>query len=349
MNIYRVLGPDTLRFAGKTVLLTGGNGFLGRHFLALFREMNTILKHPVRVISVDNYISSARRERPWDLNIQEMWADVSQPLNIKEPIHFIISAAGIASPTHYRRYPLECIDCTVSGTRQMLDLARRNIEVLEGMLVFSSSEIYGDPSVVPTPETYLGYVSSTGERSCYDESKRMAETLSVIYYKQYGVPVKIVRPFNVYGPGMLPNDKRVVPMFAYQALNSEPLTVFQDGRQTRTFCDITDAMDGFMRVLLHGGKGEVYNIGNDDPEVTIGELAEMMNSIVPCTIQEMPYPDTYPGSEPMRRCPDLSKARKWLKYEPTVSLVDGLEMFLQWAERTPEYWPDGHYPSLVAA
>lgn len=337
MRHYNALGPDAQRFAGKTILLTGGNGFLGRHFIEFFREFNEGHLNPARVISVDNYIVSPRMNRLHDPNIMELWADVTQPLNIREPIHFIISAAGIASPTHYRRWPLECIDCTISGTRQMLELAKKNGDVFEGLLVFSSSEIYGDPTIVPTPETYFGNCSSIGDRSCYDESKRMAETLALTYYRQYGLPVKIVRPFNVYGPGMMPNDRRVVPMFAFQGLNGQPLTVFRDGQQTRTFCYITDAMEGFLRVLLNGGAGEVYNIGNDAPEVTVKELAQNFQALLDCEIQEVPYPDTYPASEPMRRCPDLSKAHRWLKYQPVVTLGVGLTWFLEWASDLPEY------------
>jgi UDP-glucuronate decarboxylase len=164
-----------------------------------------------------------------------------------------LHAAGVASPVYYMRYPLETIDSAVQGTKNLLELARKN-KHLESFIFFSSSEIYGDPDPgsVPTPETYHGYVSSVGPRACYDESKRLGETIATVYQQRYDVPVKIVRPFNVFGPGMRHDDRRVIPMFTYEALNGRPLPVHSDGSQTRTFCYITDAICGFLQTLLKG-------------------------------------------------------------------------------------------------
>ena len=185
---------------------------------------------------------------------------------------------------------------------------------------------------MPTPETYHGYVSSVGPRACYDESKRLGETISIIYHQRFNVPVKIVRPFNVFGPGMKHNDRRVIPMFTYEALNGRALPVHGDGRQTRTFCYITDAITGFIKAILRGKPGEAYNIGNANNEIPMVDLARIYSSVVPgSTVQFISYPDTYPAGEPQRRCPDLTKAAKDLGYRSRIELRTGLGRFVDWA------------------
>lgn len=329
--------------SGKTLLISGGAGFLGRYFLGVFRLLNArVLEKPVRVISVDNYITGERdgvfgvNDDP---NVLALWADVTAPLPVREPVHYIIHAAGLASPVYYQQYPLETIESAVMGAKNLLELARRN--PVESFLLFSSSEIYGDPDskAVPTPESYCGNVSSLGPRACYDESKRLAETVSLIYHQQFGVPIKIVRPFNVYGPCMKAADRRVVPMFALQALRGEPIPVHGDGHQTRTFCYITDALNGFLQVLLRGKPGEVYNVGNDDTEISMKALADLFVSISQSgsRVERIPYPPAYPAGEPQRRCPDLTKIRTQLGYVPRVPLQGGLVRFLRWASQEPAY------------
>jgi UDP-glucuronate decarboxylase len=338
------LGREAHRFAGKTVLISGGAGFLGRHFVALFRHLNrNVLDKPCRVISVDNYLTgdqTALRDTGRDDNdVTPVWADVSYPLPVREDLHFILHAAGVASPVYYMQYPLETIESAVQGTKNLLELARRNKD-LEGFLFFSSSEIYGDPDpkAIPTPETYHGYVSSVGPRACYDESKRLGETISTIYHQRYQVPVTIVRPFNVFGPGMKHNDRRVIPMFTYEALNGRPLPVHGDGRQTRTFCYITDSIAGFLLTLLKGQRGEAYNIGNSDNEISMVDLARMYGTVVlGATVKLIPYPDTYPAGEPQRRCPDLTKAKQHLGYASRVDLKTGLTRFVDWARGQESY------------
>ncbi len=340
-TIVANLGDDVHRFAGKTVLLSGGAGFLGRYFIGTFRRLNAaVLESPVRVISVDNFITgTADTESAQDPNIVQVWADVVHPLPVREDIHFIIHAAGIASPVYYMKYPLETIESAVSGVKNLLELARRN-RSLEGFLFFSSSEIYGDPDprFVPTPETYHGHVSSVGPRACYDESKRLGETIATIYHQQYGIPAAIVRPFNVFGPGMGHNDRRVVPMFAYQALNRLPIPVHGEGSQTRTFCYITDAITGFVLTLLRGRPGEAYNVGSSASEISMRDLAALFSELVPgASFEIIEYPSTYPAGEPQRRCPDLSKAREHLGYQPRVDLREGLARFIEWARSEPRY------------
>src|SRR5262245_46112021 len=343
-KIVEYLGDDVQRLSGKTILLSGGAGFLGKHFIALFRHLNKeVLAKPCKVISADNYITGEQLALHdggrHDPNIVDVWADVSYPLPIREDLHFIIHAAGVASPVYYMKYPLETIESAIQGSKNLLELARRNKE-LEGFLFFSSSEIYGDPDPksVPTPETYHGYVSSVGPRACYDESKRLGETISTVYQQQFNVPTKIVRPFNVFGPGMKHNDRRVVPMFTYEALNGRALPVHGDGRQTRTFCYISDAIAGFIKTLIHGKPGEAYNIGNSDNEISMADLAQLFASAVPdASVKFIPYPDNYPAGEPQRRCPDLTKAGRDLGYASRVDLRDGLSRFISWAREQDSY------------
>ncbi len=343
-SIIANLGADVQRFAGKTILLSGGAGFLGRHFIAVFRRLNRdVLTKPCKVISADNYITGEQlalhEGGRHDPNIVDMWADVSYPLPVREDLHFILHAAGVASPVYYMKYPLETIESAVQGTKNLLELARRNKD-LAGFLFFSSSEIYGDPDPksVPTPETYHGYVSSVGPRACYDESKRLGETIATVYQQRFNVPVTIVRPFNVFGPGMKHNDRRVIPMFTHEALNGRPLPVHGDGRQTRTFCYITDAITGFLQTLLRGRPGEAYNIGNSENEISMRDLTRIYGELIPgSTFRTIAYPDTYPAGEPQRRCPDLTKAAQHLGYTYRVDLKTGLSRFIDWARGQDSY------------
>lgn len=343
--IARGLGDDAKRLEGKTVFISGGGGFLGKFIVGALCYLNdNVLSKPCRIISVDNYITGKQHPHFNYKNrtdVLEVWGDITQPLPIREPVHYILHAAGLASPVYYKKYPLETIESAVSGAKHLLELARKNKEVFEGFLFFSSSEIYGDPDEksVPTVETYHGYVSSVGPRACYDESKRLGETLTTIYFEQFGIPGKIVRPFNVFGPGMGHDDRRVLPMFAYKALNKEPIPVHGDGHQTRTFCYITDAVTGFLKVLTVGEPGHAYNIGNADNEISMNDLAQLFVEIEGngASYKLIPYPANYPAGEPQRRCPDLTKAKKYLSYEPKVSLEHGLKRFIEWC-RTQEMY-----------
>src|SRR3990167_3852153 len=324
-SIAEKLGEEAKNFEGKTVLISGGGGFLGKYIVGALCHLNdTIFSRPCRVISVDNYITGQHhphfnyRGRP---EVLEVWADVAHPLPVREDINYIIHAAGLASPVYYKKYPLETIESAVSGVKNLLELARKNKD-LEGFLFFSSSEIYGDPdpSSIPTPETYHGYVSSIGPRACYDESKRLGETITIIYNEQFGLPTTIVRPFNVFGPGMGYADRRVLPMYAYKALNSEVIPVHGDGHQTRTFCYITDAIEGFVRVILKGTPGQSYNVGNEENEISMRNLAALFVKLEGggASYEMIPYPANYPAGEPPRRCPDITPARTDLLFVPKV-------------------------------
>lgn len=324
---------------GKTVLISGGAGFIGSYVVATIYLLNKfVLKNKCKVISLDSYITGSKKNFIVDIKDKEfrfLHYDVRLPLNINEKIDYIIHAAGLASPFYYKKYPLETIESAIFGAKNLLELAR--IYKVKSFLFFSSSEIYGDPDShhVPTPETYAGHVSSIGPRACYDESKRLTETLCIVYNQIYQVPIKIVRPFNVYGPGMRHIDYRVIPTFIYNGLRGRNLPVHDKGIQTRTFCYITDAISAIFKVLLSGKDGEVYNIGNDNPEVSMFELGSIIATLLGNGVKprRKSYPSSYPAGEPQRRCPDLTKIKNELGYLPKVSFEEGLNKTISWFKK----------------
>lgn len=330
------LSEEAQSFAGKTILLTGGRGFLGRYFTGLFDHLNqNILQDPVKLVILDNLITAgaAGADHPDVEHATFIEHDVVKPFEWDGPIDYIIHAAGIASPFYYRAYPLETLEVAIIGTRNMLELA----DAKEARITFfSSSEIYGDPDPkhVPIAESYRGNVACQGPRACYDESKRVGETLTYIFHTRNGTHTNVIRPFNVYGPGMQETDYRVLPNFANRIKAGLPLNVYGSGNQTRTFCYITDAIVGFLLVALKGVPGEAYNIGNPTPEISIADLVDHIETVLEKSIDHniVEYPDSYPADEPNRRCPDIRKARLQLGFEPDVGIEDGLKRFLDWAD-----------------
>ena len=334
-EIAERLKADAQAFSGKTVLLTGARGFLGRYFMEVFARLNAgMLKKPVRLIALDNMITAGREGAavPDYPHVQFVRHDAIEPFPWDEPLHYVIHAAGIASPYYYRAYPLETLEVAIRGTRNMLELAHRH---QARFVFFSSSEIYGDPDPkhVPMSESYRGNVACQGPRACYDESKRVGETLCYIFHEKHGVATNTIRPFNVFGPGMQETDYRVMPNFASRIKAEKPLSVYGSGRQTRTFCYVTDAMVGFLLVALKGVPGEAYNIGTPTPEISMLDLVHRIEGALGRPIEHnvIEYPDSYPADEPNRRAPDIRKARLQLGYAPAVDIDEGLRRFLAWS------------------
>tara|TARA_A100001035_G_scaffold236084_1_gene199824 strand:- start:21 stop:1070 length:1050 start_codon:yes stop_codon:yes gene_type:complete len=324
-------------FSDKTILLTGGRGFLGRYFMEIFNEINkNVLEKKLNLVVLDNLITSGREgsDIPNYENIEFINHNVIKEFNYDKKIDYIVHAAGIASPYYYRAYPLETLGVAIDGTKNMLKLAELNSAKL---VFFSSSEIYGDPDIknIPTKESYRGNVSCTGPRACYDESKRVGETLCNVYHNIKGVHTNTIRPFNVFGPGMQETDYRVLPNFASRIKGNIPLEIYGTGNQTRTFCYVTDAMEGFIRVIMNGVSGEAYNIGNPDPEISVIELIKKIELILGKEVKYniVDYPDSYPADEPNRRCPDIRKAKIQIKYNPKVLIDDGLKRFIDWSDK----------------
>ena len=329
-------------FAGQTILMSGGAGFLGNYIVSTFLRLNeTLLKsNPCKVIVMDNFITGSKTNLSDEIkknpNFQFIEHDVRKPIPENIKADFLIHAAGLASPYYYRKFPLETIEVAVNGTQNFLKFAKE--AKAKSMLYFSSSEVYGDPdpNFIPTPENYWGNVSQIGPRACYDESKRLGETLCMTYHQLYNVPVKIVRPFNVYGPGMKVNDYRVIPTFMVRAIKGEHLPVHDRGNQTRTFCYIADATQGFLKILASSKNGEVYNVGRENEEINMVGLATIISELAAnkTQVQLVAYPESYPAGEPQRRCPDLTKIKKELDYKPAVDLKTGLARTLSWYKNT---------------
>lgn len=316
---------------GSTLLVTGASGFLMSYVLDVVAAWNDLGRGPAcRLIAVDN-LSSGLADRVAHLvsrpEVRFLEHDVSTRLDPGEPVRWVVHGATMASPTFYRRFPLETIDVNVSGTRWLLELARD--QDVAGMVYMSSSEIYGDPdpSAIPTSEDYRGIVSCTGPRACYDESKRIGETLATVYHRLHDTPVTIIRPFNVYGPGQRLDDGRVVPDLLSAALERRPLVLLSDGRPTRSFCYARDAAAGILCALVAGQRGAPYNVGNDH-EVSMAQLAQAVVDAAGPPALSIEYrtsadPD-YLTDNPNRRCPDLARLRSVAEWAPEVGLATGL-------------------------
>ncbi len=342
------LAEELAEMSGSRMLITGGAGFLGYYFVKTALDWNRANSSatPIHVTVYDNFL---RGMPDWLLSLQAnqnlsiQQRDLIQPLPADiEDFDYIVHAAGIASPIYYRKYPLQCIDANINGLRNLLDYSvaqRERGKPVKAFLFFSSSEIYGDPleSQIPTPEDYRGNVSCTGPRACYDESKRLGETLCVVYAQQYDLPVKIARPFNNYGPGLKITDRRVIPDFARNALNGENIVMLSDGSQTRTFCYSSDAITGYYKVLVRGHQGESYNIGIEQPEISMRELAELViekSSLLfgyqGKLVMGASADKSYLIDNPNRRCPSIRKAREHLGFDPTIQCAEGVTRSLIW-------------------
>lgn len=334
-HLARTLSRTLQPLSGATVLVTGASGFLCSYLLDVVAAAND-QGLGCRAIGLDNFQSSLP-ERLEHLagrrDIEIVQHDMRQPYEPSGPVEYIVHGASIASPTFYRRFPLETIDVNVNGTRHLLELARRG--TARSLLVMSTSEIYGDPDTahIPTAEDYRGSVSCTGPRACYDESKRLAETLCWNYFNLFKTPVKVVRPFNVYGPGQRLDDARIMPDLMSAALERRPIVLYSDGRATRSLCYVRDAVAAVLHVLMTGADGEPYNIGNDAEEVTMRDLASRMSEVagppaLPVEFKVSADPH-YTVDSPQRRCPDLSKLRALAPWQPEVGLTEGLARTLR--------------------
>ena len=345
-EISKNLGDIAKQLAGQTLLIAGGAGFLGKYIVSTLDYLNkNVLSSPCKIIVLDNFISGLKDSFPEDKNIEIIQQDISKPFKIEGKVDYILHAASIASPVFYNKFRLETIDVGFLGTRNLLEIAKE--KNVKSFLFFSSSEVYGnpDPKFIPTPEEYLGNVSCTGPRACYDEPKRIGETLCMAYGEIFNTPVKIVRPFNIFGPGMRLDDGRVVSNFVIAALKGEKIPVYGGGSNTRTFCYISDAIVGFFQVLLSNHNREVFNIGSDEHEIQMRHLADLVHGLIDndeATIQDTEGPSAVYSmkADPNRRCPDLTKIRTIVGYRPKVSLIKGVKRFITWAKEEMNYQTD---------
>jgi UDP-glucuronate decarboxylase len=331
--IAEKMGKRLEPMAGSTFLITGACGFLGSFLLDTMAAVNKVIGKPCKVIAVDNFRSGlpVRVEHlKSEPSFQFVTHDVSTPLAFEEPIHYIFHGASVASPTFYRRYPLETIDVNVNGTRHLLEWARTHPEV-RSMLFMSTSEIYGDPTpdAIPTTEDYRGFVSCTGPRACYDESKRLGETLCANYFRLFKTPIKVIRPFNVYGPGQRIDDLRIIPDLMTSALSGKPIVLLSDGKASRAFCYVRDFIWANIEIMLSSADGEAFNVGNDEEEISMLEVARRLAEVAapPALAVEYQKSDDphYLSDNPQRRCANLSKLRSHFpQWSPQVSMKEGL-------------------------
>jgi len=339
---------NTDKFKNGSVLITGCAGFLG------FYITQTLVKNAAAlgiksVIGLDIFLHG---HPEWLEELTQLHGDILsvQKFDIAKDdistidgaktVTHVIHAASIASPIFYRRHPVITMEANVWGLKHLLDFYKKS-NSLRGFLFFSSSEIYGDPdpASIPTNEEYHGNVSCHGPRACYDESKRFGETMCWVYSTEFDLPITVVRPFNNYGPGMSINDKRLPADLANDVLNNRDIVLLSDGSPTRTFCYVADAVVGYFKCLLHG-KYDYFNIGNDKPEIMVREFAEIVSQQAKTLfgydgkiVYQKSDDENYMKDNPDRRCPDLSKAREILDFNPQISTEDGVSRYLSYLRR----------------
>ncbi len=303
-------------------LVSGGAGFLGSHLI------DRLMQNNEKVICIDNYFTGEKSNiQKWlnHPNFEIIRHDVTEPIQLE--VDKVWHLACPASPVHYQSNPIKTSKTIFLGTYNMLGLARR---VGADFLLASTSEIYGDPEINPQPESYKGSVNTTGIRSCYDEGKRLAETLCSDYRRMHNLNIKIMRIFNTYGPRMRSDDGRVVSNFIFQALQGEPLTIYGKGKQTRSFCFVDDLIEGMIR-LMNSDLNTPINIGNPE-QFTILELAQKIKTFINPNLELIYKP--LPQDDPLQRQPDISKAIHQLSWKPEVDLENGLKLTIDWFKKT---------------
>jgi dTDP-glucose 4,6-dehydratase len=297
-------------------VITGGAGFLGSHLCDLLVEKGC------EVLCLDNLVTGANANIAHLLQnprFQFVQQDVTKYIEVQGSVDAVLHFASPASPPDYLKIPIQTLKVGSLGTHNALGLA---LAKKAKFFLASTSECYGDPDVSPQPESYWGHVNPVGPRGCYDEAKRFAEALTMAYHRYHGVDTRIVRIFNTYGPRMRLNDGRALPNFLYQALSGRPITVYGDGKQTRSFCYVSDLMDGIYR-LLESSEHEPTNIGNPQ-EITILEFAERVRKLAGADVPIELHP--LPQDDPKQRCPDITKAKRILGWQPKINLEQGLQL-----------------------
>lgn len=300
-------------------VITGGAGFLGSHLCDYLIEKGwDVLCMDSLITGVESNIAHLM-PNPRFRTVRQ---DVTRYIDVPGPVDYVLHFASPASPVDYLKLPIQTLKVGALGTHNTLGLA---LAKRAKYLLASTSECYGDPQVTPQPESYWGHVNPIGPRGVYDEAKRFAEAMTMAYHRSHGVDTRIVRIFNTYGPRMRLNDGRALPNFVHQALSGQPITVYGDGKQTRSFCYVSDLVEGIYRLMM-SDEHEPTNIGNPQ-EITILEFAEKVRALMGANVEIVFEP--LPQDDPKQRCPDITKARRLLGWQPRVGLDDGLRMTLE--------------------
>ncbi len=341
-TLSKLTNEEIMKLSNSTVLITGCGGFLGQYYLAFFEEFQYRL-NVKKVIGIDTFlfgksplIKRLENIELFDIRDMNIMDFSASGLAEEYQIDYVFHMASIASPTYYRKYPLETLDSNVWGLRVLLEEFKNR--KLKGFLFYSSSEIYGNPlgsENIPTSEMYWGNVSCIGPRACYDEAKRFGETLCYYYEKLFKMPLSIVRLFNVYGPGLNINDRRAPADFANAVINNKDIIIYSDGSPTRTFCYVADSAIGEIKALLNPGNG-AFNIGMKDNEITIVQLANEFKKVGEAmwgysgkVRYELSDDIDYLTHDPARRCPKLDKVNEILNYYPVIDLNTGIKRYLE--------------------
>jgi len=307
---------------GKTAVVTGGAGFIGSHLC------EALIKENFKVICIDNLGTGKLSNLKSILNNKNfkfIKKDVREKIKIKEKIDFIFHLASYASPPYYQKYAIDTLMTNSFGTYNILELARQK---RAKFLLASTSEVYGDPKIHPQKEEYWGNVNPVGIRSCYDEAKRFAEALTMEYSRKFNLNIRIIRIFNTYGPRLQKDDGRVISNFIYQALNNLPVTIYGDGTQTRSFCYVSDMIDGILKAMfVKNTRNQIINLGSLY-EFTIKEAAMLIKKMLNSKSKIIYKP--IPKDDPTRRRPDITKARKLLNWQPRIKLEQGLLKTIDW-------------------
>jgi nucleoside-diphosphate-sugar epimerase len=307
---------------GKTAVVTGGAGFIGSHLC------EALIKENFKVICIDNLGTGKLSNLKSILNNKNfkfIKKDIREKIKIKEKIDFIFHLASYASPPYYQKYAIDTLMTNSFGTYNILELARQK---RAKFLLASTSEVYGDPKIHPQKEEYWGNVNPVGVRSCYDEAKRFAEALTMEYSRKFNLNIRIIRIFNTYGPRLQKDDGRVISNFIYQALNNLPVTIYGDGTQTRSFCYVSDMIDGILKAMfVKNTRNQIINLGSLY-EFTIKEAAMLIKKMLNSKSKIIYKP--IPKDDPTRRRPDITKARKLLNWQPRIKLEQGLLKTIDW-------------------
>jgi len=332
--VTKILGNDLQKLSGKTILWTGTSGFLGQWVLRIIKHLNQFeLKTPCKLLAYDMSVpDQIQLDKFKNSNIYFNSHDLTTKLSIpEEKIDYVVHMAGIASPKHYKNKPLETIDVALEGVRSTLEISKINNAKF---LFTSSSEVYQTATIIPTPESYVGAIASNNERSCYDVSKLMAENYVYVYSRNYGVDACSVRIFNSFGPGIAEQDSRILPRIASAAKSGKAMSIFKTKiLPKRTYCPTANTIGGIFKALLNGKQSEIYNIGMSVPEISVDQLIELINKTINLNIKyDFVDPPSVYVDEPVRRCPDISKAINEIGYFPEVNLEKGLKDFFGWAD-----------------
>lgn len=334
IEIYEEYKQYLKKLSGKKILITGGSGFLLSYLVYLLIYFNQRNKKKIDIHVIDQNTKKFSNLE-YSKNLKLINTNISKKIKLNTDYSYIIHGASIASPVFYKKKPLETIYSNVNGLINILENYKFS-KILKSIIFMSSSEVYGDPDKknIPTKETYNGNVSFTGPRACYDESKRLGETISTIFYHKYKVPIKIVRPFNVYGPGQNLNDKRIYPDIMNSIKKGKNITLFSDGSPTRSFCYISDQIRGIIEVLLSNKNGEAYNIGNTQ-EISMLNLAKLAITLSKKKLKvkmKSNIDKNFNTDCPQRRCPDIKKIYRLNKWKPKIKLEKGLLRTLRYYE-----------------